>query len=217
MTATSATPASPAGDRRHEGHGDSMSPRDLRKRGLVLLVGAAVIALLVKPVGPLGYHWNPLLVGVDFPRASGGGPARGSRTRPGPGPVGVVRPPLPPCRAGHHRGKGLLGGGQRHLQRPHDEQAGPADAQVEHVCRPTVEVQGERGVRGGREAEDRRVVQELPPAAGCGGVCTRPELRRRRSPPAPGGSLMQIGIVLGFLTGCPAVALLLERGTKVAV
>ena len=113
--------------------------------------------------------------------------------------------------------KGLLGGGQRHLQRRHDEQAGPADAQVEHVCRPTVEVQGERGVRGGREAEDRRVVQELPPAAGCGGVCTRPELRRRRSPPAPGGSLMQIGIVLGFLTGCPAVALLLERGTKVAV
>ena len=29
--------------------------------------------------------------------------------------------------------------------------------------------------------------------------------------------LMQIGIVLGFLTGFPAVALLLKRGTKVAV
>ena len=29
--------------------------------------------------------------------------------------------------------------------------------------------------------------------------------------------LMQIGIVLGFLTGYPAVALLLKRGTKVAV
>jgi hypothetical protein len=28
---------------------------------------------------------------------------------------------------------------------------------------------------------------------------------------------MQIGIVLGFLTGYPAVALLLKRGTKVAV
>ena len=29
--------------------------------------------------------------------------------------------------------------------------------------------------------------------------------------------LMQVGIVLGFLTGYPAVALLLKRGTKVAV
>lgn len=29
--------------------------------------------------------------------------------------------------------------------------------------------------------------------------------------------LMQIGIVLGFLTGYPAVALMLKRGTKVAV
>ncbi len=29
--------------------------------------------------------------------------------------------------------------------------------------------------------------------------------------------LVQIGIVLGFLTGYPAVALLLTRGTKVAV
>jgi len=29
--------------------------------------------------------------------------------------------------------------------------------------------------------------------------------------------LMQIGIVLGFLTGLPAVALLLMRGTKGAV
>ena len=70
MTATSATPASSAGDSRHDGHGDSMSPRDLRKRGLVLLVGAAVIALLVKPVGPLGYHWNPLLVGLVFTAAA---------------------------------------------------------------------------------------------------------------------------------------------------
>ncbi|CAA9318899.1 MAG: hypothetical protein AVDCRST_MAG07-1103, partial [uncultured Frankineae bacterium] len=39
-------------------------------------------------------------------------------------------------------------------------------------------------------------------------------------PPAASVSflfLMQIGIVLGFLTGYPAVALLLQRGTKVAV
>lgn len=68
MTATS---AAPTGARRHDRPGgDSTSPRDLRRRGIVLLVGAAVIALLVQPFGPLAYHWNPLLVGLVFTAAA---------------------------------------------------------------------------------------------------------------------------------------------------
>ena len=66
MTAT-CTP--PARDSRPE-HGDSMSAQDLRKRGIVLLVGAAVIALLVRPIGPLDHYWNPLLVGLAFTAAA---------------------------------------------------------------------------------------------------------------------------------------------------
>lgn len=49
---------------------DSMSPGDMRRRGLVLLVGAVVIALLVKPIGPLDYYFNPLLIGLAFVAAA---------------------------------------------------------------------------------------------------------------------------------------------------
>lgn len=49
---------------------DAMSPGDMRRRGLVLLVGAAVILLLVQPMGPLDYYWNPLLVGLAFVAAA---------------------------------------------------------------------------------------------------------------------------------------------------
>lgn len=49
---------------------DSMSPGDMRRRGLVLLAGAAVIALLVKPIGPLDYYVAPLLVGLAFVAAA---------------------------------------------------------------------------------------------------------------------------------------------------
>jgi hypothetical protein len=45
---------------------DSMSAGDMRRRGLVLLAGAVAIVLLVKPIGPLEYYWNPLLVGLAF-------------------------------------------------------------------------------------------------------------------------------------------------------
>lgn len=45
---------------------DSMSSGDMRRRGLVLLVGAVVIALLVKPIGPLDYYFAPLLIGLAF-------------------------------------------------------------------------------------------------------------------------------------------------------
>ncbi len=47
-------------------HDNSMAPSDMRKRGIVLLVGAVVIALLVKEIGPLDYYWNPPLVGLVF-------------------------------------------------------------------------------------------------------------------------------------------------------
>ncbi len=45
---------------------NSMAPADMRKRGIVLLVGAVVIALAVKDIGPLDYYWNPPLVGLAF-------------------------------------------------------------------------------------------------------------------------------------------------------
>ncbi len=67
MTATSTAPARRS---RHDEHGDSMSAHDLRRRGIVLLIGAAVIAVLVKPIGPLDYYWNPLLVGLAFTAAA---------------------------------------------------------------------------------------------------------------------------------------------------
>ena len=49
---------------------DSMSKGDMRRRGLVLLGGAIVIALLVKPIGPLDYYFNPLLIGLAFVAAA---------------------------------------------------------------------------------------------------------------------------------------------------
>lgn len=67
MTATSTAPT--RGSRQDE-HGDSTSAHDLRKRGIVLLIGAAVIAVLVQPIGPLDYPWNPLLVGLAFTAAA---------------------------------------------------------------------------------------------------------------------------------------------------
>lgn len=62
MTGTSSAPSRDGSDE----HGDSMSSRDLRTRGIVLLAGAVAIALLVHPLGPLDHHWNPLLVGLAF-------------------------------------------------------------------------------------------------------------------------------------------------------
>lgn len=47
-------------------HANSMAPADMRKRGIVLLVGAVAIVLLVKEIGPLDYYWNPPLVGLVF-------------------------------------------------------------------------------------------------------------------------------------------------------
>lgn len=67
MTATS-TPSTRTP--RHDGHDDGMLAQDLRKRGMVLLVGAAVIAVLVQPIGPLDHYWNPLLVGLAFTAAA---------------------------------------------------------------------------------------------------------------------------------------------------
>ncbi|MCA1720975.1 MAG: hypothetical protein LC779_07730 [Actinobacteria bacterium] len=60
---TDAATRSPGVDERHA---NSMAPADMRKRGIVLLVGAVVIALLVKEIGPLDYYWNPPLVGLVF-------------------------------------------------------------------------------------------------------------------------------------------------------
>lgn len=45
---------------------DGMSAGDMRRRGIVLLVGAAALAVLMQPIGPLDYYWNPLLVGLAF-------------------------------------------------------------------------------------------------------------------------------------------------------
>jgi hypothetical protein len=45
---------------------DSMSPGDMRRRGLVLLAGAVAMVLLVQPIGFLDYYWDPLLVGLAF-------------------------------------------------------------------------------------------------------------------------------------------------------
>lgn len=70
MTAASTASAASAGGNRHDEHGDSMSAQDLRRRGLVLLLGAAVIVVLVQPIGPLDYYWNPLLVGLAFTAAA---------------------------------------------------------------------------------------------------------------------------------------------------
>lgn len=39
---------------------------DRRRRGAVLLVGAIVVILAVKPVGPLDYVWVPILTGLTF-------------------------------------------------------------------------------------------------------------------------------------------------------
>jgi hypothetical protein len=66
MTATPTTPSQ--GPLAHRD--DSMSPGDMRRRGLVLLAGAAVIVLLVQPVGALPYYWNPLIVGLAFVAAA---------------------------------------------------------------------------------------------------------------------------------------------------
>lgn len=49
---------------------DSMSAGDMRRRGLVLLAGAVAIVLLIQPIGPLDYYWNPLLVGLAFVAAA---------------------------------------------------------------------------------------------------------------------------------------------------
>ena len=49
---------------------DSMSSGDMRRRGLVLLAAAVVIAVLVKPIGPLDYYFAPLLVGLGFVAAA---------------------------------------------------------------------------------------------------------------------------------------------------
>ena len=49
---------------------DSMGPGDMRRRGVVLFAGAALIALLVQPIGPLDYYFNPLLVGLAFVAAA---------------------------------------------------------------------------------------------------------------------------------------------------
>lgn len=51
-------------------HDDSMSSGDLRRRGLVLLAGAVLMALFVKPIGALDYYWLPLLVGLTFTAAA---------------------------------------------------------------------------------------------------------------------------------------------------
>lgn len=42
-----------------------------RRRGLALVAGGILIALLVRPVGPLAYQWLPLLVGLAFVGAAG--------------------------------------------------------------------------------------------------------------------------------------------------
>ncbi len=47
-----------------------MPAQYLRRRGLVLLVGGAAILVLVRPLGPLGHVWNPLLVGLAFTAAA---------------------------------------------------------------------------------------------------------------------------------------------------
>lgn len=66
MTATTTTTASPQQSDLSVRHDNSMAPSDMRKRGIVLLVGAAVMALVIKDVGPLDYYWNPPLVGLVF-------------------------------------------------------------------------------------------------------------------------------------------------------
>lgn len=49
---------------------DSTGPHDLRRRALVLLAGAIVIVVAIRPVGPLDFYWNPLLVGLAFVAAA---------------------------------------------------------------------------------------------------------------------------------------------------
>ena len=65
-----ARPAASPGDARHDEHGDSASGQHLRRRGIVRLIGAAVIVALVQPIGPLAYTWNPLLAGLTFTAAA---------------------------------------------------------------------------------------------------------------------------------------------------
>lgn len=56
-----------APDRSRAAHADdAMTPSSMRNRGIVLLLGAVVIALAVKDIGPLDYYWDPALVGLAF-------------------------------------------------------------------------------------------------------------------------------------------------------
>lgn len=64
MTTTST--GAPVDSDLQERHAHSMAPEDMRRRGIVLIVGAVAIALLVKQIGPLDYYWNPPLVGLVF-------------------------------------------------------------------------------------------------------------------------------------------------------
>jgi hypothetical protein len=65
-----------------------MSAQSLRRRGLVLLLGAAAILVLVlvlvRPLDPLSAVWNPLLAGLAFTAAAASTGHHSPLRRPGP-------------------------------------------------------------------------------------------------------------------------------------
>lgn len=65
MTTTAARHDETTGARSKLDRPRATADPDLR-RGVVLIVGAVVMALLIQPIGPLSYPWNPLLVGLVF-------------------------------------------------------------------------------------------------------------------------------------------------------
>lgn len=57
--------------------------RARRLRGAVLLLGAMVLLFTVKPIGPLGYAWVPVLTGLAFLLAAVAGGRRSALWGPG--------------------------------------------------------------------------------------------------------------------------------------
>lgn len=55
----------------------------LRVRGLVLLAGAVIVGLVIKPVGSANLYWMPLIIGVSYLVASAVGGRTGGLWVPG--------------------------------------------------------------------------------------------------------------------------------------
>lgn len=54
-----------------------------RRRGIALLIGAVVLALVVQPVGSAAFYWVPLVSGLTYLLAAASGGRRGALWAPG--------------------------------------------------------------------------------------------------------------------------------------